>query len=192
MKQFLRWFKKPGKMDPLMVAGLTHLWFVTIHPFEDGNGRIARAIADMALARSENTEQRYYSMSAQIRRDRKDYYTILERTQKGDLDITRWMDWFLNCLDRAIEGAQDTLSTVLNKAHFWERFAKQPLNQRQSKIMNKMLDGFEGELTTSKWAKIAKCSQDTAYRDILDLINRGALQKDPGGGRSTSYSLVNN
>lgn len=190
MKTFLKWFAKPGAMDPLMVAGLSHLWFVTIHPFEDGNGRIARAIADMALARSEKTGQRFYSMSAQIRRERKDYYNLLERTQKGDIDITGWMEWFMNCLDRAIEGAQETLSVVLNKAHFWERFAKQPLNERQIKIMNKMLDGFEGKLTTTKWAKIANCSQDTAYRDILDLIDRGALQKDPGGGRSTSYSLV--
>jgi Fic family protein len=190
MEKFLCWFAKPGAMDPLMISGLAHLWFVTIHPLEDGNGRIARAIADMALALLEKTGQRFYSMSAQIRRDRKDYYNTLERIQKGDLDITGWMEWFLNCLDRAIEGAQETLSAVLNKAHFWERFAKEPLNERQIKILNKMLDGFEGKLTSSKWAKLAKCSQDTAYRDILNLIDRGALQKDPGGGRSTSYSLV--
>jgi Fic family protein len=190
MEKFLCWFAKPGAMDPLMISGLAHLWFVTIHPLEDGNGRIARAIADMALALLEKTGQRFYSMSAQIRRDRKDYYNTLERIQKGDLDITGWMEWFLNCLDRAIEGAQETLSAVLNKAHFWERFAKEPLNERQIKILNKMLDGFEGKLTSSKWARLAKCSQDTAYRDILNLIDRGALQKDPGGGRSTSYSLV--
>ena len=190
MEKFLCWFAKPGAMDPLMISGLAHLWFVTIHPLEDGNGRIARAIADMALALLEKTGQRFYSMSAQIRRDRKDYYNTLERIQKGDLDITGWMEWFLNCLDRAIEGAQETLSAVLNKAHFWERFAKEPLNERQIKILNKMLDGFEGKLTSSKWARLAKCSQDTAYRDILNLIGRGALQKDPGGGRSTSYSLV--
>ncbi|MFV2032804.1 MAG: Fic family protein [Gammaproteobacteria bacterium] len=192
MKKFLHWFAKPGAMDPLMVAGLSHLWFVTIHPLEDGNGRIARAIADMALARTEKTGQRFYSMSAQIRRERKNYYNMLEQTQKGDLDITRWMEWFLNCLDRAIEGAQETLSAVLNKAKFWERFAKEPLNGRQIKMLNKMLDEFDGKLTTSKWAKIARCSQDTAYRDILDLIERGALQKDPGGGRSTSYSIKMN
>ena len=190
MKTFLKWLAKPGDLDPLMVACLAHLWFVTIHPFEDGNGRIARAIADMVLARSEKSGQRFYSMSSQIRSDRKDYYAILERTQKGGLDITRWMEWFLNCLDRAIEGAQKTLSAVLNKAQFWDRFAKEPLNERQIKTLNKLMDGFEGKLTTSKWAKIAKCSQDTAYRDILDLVNRGALRKDPGGGRSTSYSLV--
>jgi Fic family protein len=191
MKAFLKWFAKPWDIDPLIASGLAHLWFVTIHPFADGNGRIARAIADMALARSENSDQRFYSMSAQIRHDRNDYYTILERTQKGDLDVTRWMEWFLNCLDRAIEGAQETLSAVLYKAQFWDRFAKEPLNQRQIKILSKLLDGFEGKLTTSKWAKIAKCSQDSAYRDILNLVDRGALQKDPGGGRSTSYSLVN-
>ncbi len=189
MTTFLRWFEQPGDMDPLLVAGLAHLWFVTIHPFDDGNGRIARAIADMALARSEKTGQRFYSMSAQILRERKAYYEMLEQSQKRSLDVTQWQDWFLNCLLRAIESAQDTLSAVLQKARFWERFAKAPLNKRQIKVLNRLLDDFEGKLTTSKWAKIAKCSQDTAYRDILDLIKRGALQKDPGGGRSTSYSL---
>jgi len=190
MKKFLSWFRKPGDTDPILIAGLAHLWFITIHPFEDGNGRIARTIADMALARSEQTKQRFYSMSAQIRHERKTYYNRLEETQKGELDVTQWLDWFLNCLLRAIEGSQETLSDVLNKARFWERFAKEPLNERQIKVMNRLLDGFEGKLTTSKWAKIAKCSQDTAYRDILDLVKRGALQKEPGGGRSTSYSLV--
>lgn len=190
MATFLEWFDRPDDTDPLLIAGLAHLWFVTLHPFEDGNGRIARAIADMALARSENTSQRFYSMSAQIRRQHKEYYDILESTQKGQLDVTPWLEWFLNCLLQAIEGAQASLSTVLNKARFWERFAKEPLNERQIKILNKLLDGFEGKLTTSKWAKMAKCSQDTAHRDILDLIARGAMQKDPGGGRSTSYSLI--
>ncbi len=190
MAKFMRWFEKPSDTDPLLIAGLAHLWFVSIHPFEDGNGRIARAIADMALARSEKTGQRFYSMSAQIRHENKEYYDLLEWTQKGELDVTRWQDWFLNCLLRAIEGAQETLSAVLNKAHFWERFAKEPLNERQIKMLNMLLDGFEGKLTTSKWAKITMCSQDTAYRDILDLVDRSALQKDPGGGRSTSYSLA--
>lgn len=189
-QRFVEWFEDPGDEDPLLVAGLAHLWFVTIHPFADGNGRIARAIADMALARSERTGQRYYSMSAQIRKERKDYYGMLERTQKAGLDITGWQSWFLGCLLRAVEGAQETLSTVLDKARFWERFAKEPLNERQIKVLNRLLDGFEGKLTSSKWAKIAGCSQDTAYRDITDLIERGALRKDPGGGRSTSYSLV--
>lgn len=190
MKEFLAWFAAPGETDPLLVAGLAHLWFVTIHPFDDGNGRIARAIADMALARAERTGQRFYSMSGQIRAERNEYYDILERTQKSDLDITRWQSWFLECLLRAIEGARGTLSAVLNKAKFWERFAKQPLNERQIKVLNRLLDGFEGKLTSSKWARLAKCSQDTAYRDIMDLVERGALRKDPGGGRSTSYSLV--
>jgi len=190
VKKFLAWFKKPGDADPLLVAGLAHLWFVTIHPFDDGNGRIARAIADMALARSEQTGQRFYSMSGQIRTKRNEYYDMLERTQKGGLDITRWQAWFLECLLRAIEGAQGTLAAVLNKARFWERFAKEPLNERQIKVLNRLMDGFDGKLTSSKWAKIAKCSQDTAYRDIMDLVERGALRKDAGGGRSTSYSLV--
>jgi Fic family protein len=191
MAKFLQWFEHPKEIDPLLTAGLAHLWFVTIHPFDDGNGRIARAIADMALARSEKTGQRFYSMSAQIRRERNDYYTTLEETQKGGLDVTRWQAWFLGCLLRAIDGAQETLGAVLSKAQFWERFAKEPLNERQIKVLNQLLDGFEGKLTTSKWAKLAKCSQDTAYRDILDLIDRGALRKDSGGGRSTSYSLQN-
>jgi Fic family protein len=165
------------------------LWFVTIHPFDDGNGRIARAIADMALARSEQSSQRFYSMSAQIRTERKTYYEMLEKTQKGALDITPWLKWFLGCLDRAFDGTEETLGSVLQKARFWEAHASAQLNERQRLMLNKLLDGFEGKLTSSKWAKIAKCSQDTALRDILDLVNRGILVKDAGGGRSTSYSL---
>jgi Fic family protein len=190
MHRFLSWFEAPGNTDPLLIAGLAHLWFVTIHPFDDGNGRIARAIADMALARSERSAQRFYSMSAQIHRERSDYYTTLERTQKGSLDVTPWQEWFLSCLNRAMEGSQDTLGVVLDKARFWERFAQQSLNARQVDVLIRLLDGFEGKLTTSKYAKLTKCSQDTAYRDILDLVGRGALHKDDGGGRSTSYSLV--
>jgi Fic family protein len=190
MEQFLAWFENPGQTHSLLIAGLAHLWFVTIHPFEDGNGRIARAIADMALSRSEKSRQRFYSMSAQIQQERQDYYFTLEWTQKGDLNVTRWQDWFLNCLLRAITGSEEMLDSVMVKARFWGRFAKAPLNDRQIKVMNKLLDDFEGKLTTSKWAKIAKCSQDTAYRDIRDLVERGALQKDRGGGRSTSYSIV--
>ena len=190
MARFINWFEHAKDIDPLLTAGLAHLWFVTIHPFDDGNGRIARALADMALARSEKTGQRFYSMSAQIRRERNDYYSTLEQTQKDGLDVTRWQSWFLTCLLRAIDGAREMLGAVLDKAHFWERFAKEPLNERQINVLNRLLDGFEGKLTTSKWARLAKCSQDTAYRDILDLVERGALRKDPGGGRSTSYSLL--
>ena len=189
MATFLDWFERPGDIDPLLKAGLAHLWFVTIHPFDDGNGRIARAIADMALSRSESSRRRFYSMSAQIRRERDEYYATLEATQKGDADVTRWQTWFLNCLLRAIEGAETTLGAVLLKARFWERFAKEPLNARQIAVLDKLLQGLEGKLTTSKWAKLAKCSQDTAHRDILDLVERGALKRDSGGGRSTSYSF---
>ena len=190
MQKFLTWFEQPGDADPLLFAGLAHLWFITLHPFDDGNGRIARAITDMALARSEGSQQRFYSMSAQIRIERKQYYDLLERTQKSGLDVTHWQEWFIACLVRAVDGAQATLDSVLQKSRFWERFAKHPFNERQIKVLNRLLDGFEGKLTSSKWAKLAKCSQDTAYRDILELIERGALQKNPGGGRSTSYSLV--
>jgi len=186
---FLDWFERPGDIDPLLKAGLAHLWFVTIHPFEDGNGRIARAIADMALSRSESSRRRFYSLSAQIRRERDEYYATLEATQKGEADVTRWQTWFLNCLLRAIEGAEETLGPVLLKARFWERFAKEPLTARQIAVLDKLLQDLEGKLTTSKWAKLAKCSQDTAHRDILDLVERGALKRDSGGGRSTSYSF---
>lgn len=187
---FLNWFNQGTTVDPVLKAGLAHLWFVTIHPFDDGNGRIARAIADMALAQSERSLQRFYSLSSQIRSERAEYYKMLERTQKGSLDITPWMEWFLNCLARAIQGAESTLESVLHKAHFWERLSTLPLNTRQRKVINLMLDGFEGKLTTSKWAKLTKCSQDTAYRDILALVNQGILKVNPEGGRSTSYSLV--
>jgi Fic family protein len=165
-------------------------WFVTIHPFDDGNGRIVRAIADMALARSENSPQRFYSMSAQIRQKRGAYYDILERTQKGTLEITPWMQWFLDCLGRAIDGAETTLSAVLAKARFWDSFQGISLNERQRSVLNRLLDGFDGKLTTSKYAKLAKCSQDTALRDILLLVEHGILVRNAEGGRSTSYGLV--
>ena len=190
MKKFVDWFEKDRSTNLVLKAGVAHLWFVTIHPFDDGNGRIARAIADMVLARSEKTSQRFYSMSAQIRAERKAYYEILEATQKGELDITRWLEWFLDCLDRAIDRAETILATVLNKARFWERFAKMEFNGRQRDMINRLLNGFEGKLTSSKWAKLAKCSQDTASRDIDDLIRKKVLVKDAGGGRSTSYSLA--
>lgn len=190
MKAFFAWFNAAPDTDPVLKAGIAHLWFVTIHPFEDGNGRIARAIADMALARSEGSPQRFYSMSAQIRAERKTYYDLLEATQKGDLDIRPWLDWFLECLDRAFDGAEQTLSSVLAKARFWDRHAATPLNDRQRAMINRLLNGFEGKLNTSKWAKIAETSNDTALRDIQDLVEKGVLVRDEGGGRSTSYSLV--
>jgi Fic family protein len=190
MAAFLDWFDRPDQLDPVLKAGLAHLWFVTLHPFDDGNGRIARAIGDMALARSEQCQQRFYSLSAQIQQERTDYYNVLERSQKSDLDVIEWLRWFLACLQRAIAQANETLSVVLAKAKFWERFADVSMNERQIKVLNRLLDGFEGKLTTSKWAKLAKCSQDTAYRDILSLIELGALVKTKGGGRSTSYELA--
>jgi len=190
MSQFLGWFDGTAPVDPVLRAALAHLWFVTIHPFDDGNGRIARAIADLALARSEQSPKRFYSTSAQIRLERNDYYEILEQTQKGTLDVTAWMQWFLGCLDRAFDGAEATLSVVLRKARFWESHSGESFNERQQKVVNRLLDGFEGKLTSSKWAKLAKCSQDTAHRDILDLVKRGVLEKDAAGGRSTSYSLT--
>lgn len=190
MNDFLSWFDGEEALDPILKSGVAHLWFVTIHPFADGNGRMARAIADMQLARAENSPQRFYSMSAQIRAERNGYYDILEATQKGDLDITEWLAWFLTCLGRAFDNAETLLAGVLAKASFWERHRQKPLNERQSKVLNRLLDGFEGKLTSSKWAKLAKVSQDTAARDIKDLIDKGMLQQDPGGGRSTSYSVV--
>jgi Fic family protein len=192
MRAFLDWFNSADDTDLVLKAALAHLWFVTIHPFEDGNGRIARAIADMSLARSEESTQRFYSMSAQIRIDRHAYYDILEQTQKGDLDITAWMQWFLGCLDRAFDGAEKTLAMVFKKADFWKKHSAAPLNARQRDMINRWLDGFEGKLTSSKWATIQKCSPDTALRDIAALVERGILAKDAGGGRSTSYSLVEN
>jgi Fic family protein len=189
MSRFLDWFETAAP-DPVLKAGIAHLWFVTIHPFDDGNGRIARAIADLALARAEGSAQRFYSMSAQIRTERKAYYDMLERAQKGDLDITPWLLWFIGCLDRAFDGAETILASVMRKARFWESVAGQPLNERQRKVVNRLLDGFEGKLTNAKWAAITKASSDTALRDINDLLRRGILEKEPAGGRSTSYTLV--
>ncbi|ESQ87268.1 cell division protein Fic [Asticcacaulis benevestitus DSM 16100 = ATCC BAA-896] len=190
MNAFLQWFEAKSNIDPVIKSAIAHLWFVTIHPFEDGNGRIARAIADMALARSEQSTQRFYSMSAQIRFERNAYYDRLEATQKGDLDITKWLAWFLACLDRAFMGADTILASVMVKAKFWEKHDVNVLNPRQRMMLTRLLDGFEGKLTSSKWASIAKCSQDTASRDIDDLIKRNILVKDGSGGRSTSYSLI--
>ncbi len=191
MRAFMRWLNRVEDTDLVMKAGIAHLWFVTIHPFDDGNGRIARALTDLLLARSEQSSQRFYSMSAQIRKERNDYYDALEATQKGDLDVTSWMDWFLGCLGRAFAGAEAALAAVLTKAQFWERHRAATLNNRQRLMVNKLLDGFEGKLTSSKWAKIAKCSSDTALRDIDGLIAQGILKREAAGGRSTGYSLPN-
>ena len=190
MRTFLKWFNGPQSIDPVLTAGLAHLWFVTIHPFEDGNGRIARAIADMVLACSENSTQRFYSMSAQTRLERNAYYDMLEKIQKDGLDITTWLEWFLGCLDRAIDGAEHILAGIFHKAHFWEAHTHKPFNKRQRVLINRLFDGFEGKLTSSKWAKLAKCSQDTALRDIDDLVKHCVLVKEPGGGRSTNYALA--
>ena len=189
MDQFIAWFNQNSSMDAVIKAAIAHLWFVTIHPFDDGNGRVARAIADMQLATADGTSHRFYSMSAQIRKERKEYYDILETTQKGSLDITSWLTWFLQCLDRAINATDEILGGVLRKAKFWEKQTATILNDRQRTMLNKLLDGFEGKLNTSKWAKITKTSQDTALRDIQDLIEKKILVKEPGGGRSTTYTL---
>jgi len=186
---FLKWFEGKDDLDAVLKAGVAHLWFVTLHPFDDGNGRIARAIADLTLARSEQSSQRFYSLSAQIRLERKAYYDLLEQTQKGGLDVTPWLEWFLECLGRAIDSAEETLGDVLDKARFWQTHGTASFNDRQRLLLNRLLDGFEGKLTSSKWAKLAKCSQDTALRDILEMVERGILVRDAGGGRSTSYSL---
>ena len=186
---FLKWFEAAPLGDALIKAGLAHLWLVTLHPFDDGNGRISRAVGDMALARAEGTSQRFYSFSAQIQRERKDYYDQLEATQKGPLDVTPWLSWFLGCLLRAVQGADATLAGVLDKAQFWQRWAGTPMNERQTQVMNRVLDGFEGKLTNAKWASLGKCSADTALRDINDLLARGVLRRLEGGGRSTGYEL---
>lgn len=190
--RFLAWANSASNEPPLIKAGLAHLWFVTLHPFDDGNGRIARAVGDLFLARADDSPQRFYSLSAQIQRERKAYYDILERTQKASLDVTEWLAWFLATLHRAVDQAQHTLDAVLVKTRFWQRWAalgSAPLNERQAKLVNRLLDGFDGKLTSSKWATIAKCSPDTALRDITDLLARGVLRKSDAGGRSTSYEL---
>ena len=189
MDRFLNWVNGPPREPALIRAGLGHLWFVTLHPFDDGNGRIARAIGDLLLARADGSPQRFYSLSAQIQRERQAYYEMLERAQKGSLDVTAWLLWFLAALQRAVDQALITLDTVLIKARSWQRWASLPLNERQIKLLNRLLDGFDGKLTSSKWAAIAKCSPDTALRDINDLLARGVLRKTEGGGRNTGYEL---
>lgn len=189
MATFISWFNQESSSEPLIKAGIAHLWFVTLHPFDDGNGRMARALTDMLLARSENSAQRFYSMSSQIQQERSAYYDMLEKTQKSTLDITTWMEWFLTCLLTAIKNSEKNLDSIIIKSKFWEMCATYTINERQRKVINLLLDSFEGKLTTSKWAKLTGCSQDTAYRDILDLMDKNILVKNPEGGRSTSYSL---
>ena len=189
INRFIDWFNGNIEIDPILKAAIAHLWFLTIHPFDDGNGRIARALTDMQLARIDGSAQRFYSMSAQIRLERNAYYDLLEKTQKGNLDITEWIVWFLTCLMHALDATDVTLSSIMQKAMFWERYGTSNLNDRQRLIINKLLDGFEGKLNTSKWAKIAKSSSDTALRDIQHLIDKGILMKEGAGGRSTSYIL---
>jgi Fic family protein len=189
IQKFLTWFNSKSNLDPAIQAGIAHLWFVTIHPFEDGNGRITRAITDMILSRSETSSQRFYSMSSQIRLERKKYYEMLEKTQKGNLNITPWMEWFLECLERALISSDQIVNKVLQKHQFWVDNKEIQFNERQTLMLEKILDGFTGKLNSTKWAKINKCSPDTALRDIQDLLTKNILEKEPGGGRSTSYIL---
>src|SRR5277367_66682 len=191
MRKFLKWLDGNEQQDPLLKAAIAHLWFVTIHPFEDGNGRIGRAIAEMCLARSDGSEQRFYSMSSQILEERKDYYDVLEKTQAGSLDITEWLTWFLGCLDRAIEQSSRISDSALEKELFWQDLKKRnlSLNDRQKKVLNKLFSGFEGKLTRDKWMKITKASSRTALRDIEELTAAGVLEQQEAGGRSTSYRL---
>ncbi len=186
---FINWFNTNDTLDPVLKAGVAHFWFVSIHPFEDGNGRISRIISDMLLAKADGSSQRFYSMSSQIRLERNGYYKVLEKSQKGELDITAWLSWFLNCLENALDSTSQTLVKVLEKHHFWNEHAITIFNNRQKLLINKILNGFDGKLTSSKWAKIAKCSPDTALRDIQDLITKKVLRKEDFGGRSTSYVL---
>ena len=189
MEKFIDWVENERGVDPVLKAAIAHLWFVTIHPFEDGNGRITRAITEMLLARSDKSVKRFYSMSSQIKLERKQYYENLERTQKGSSNITGWVLWFLECLDNAFDSTSEILSKILQKADFWKNHSKTLLNERQQKMLNRLLDSFTGKLTTSKWGKICNCSQDTALRDIQDLVEKDILQKEASGGRSTNYEL---
>jgi len=189
MDTFLNWFNNDMKLDLVVKSAIAHFWFIIIHPFDDGNGRIARAISDLLLARSENSAFRFYSLSSQILLERKIYYKILQKIQHSDGDITEWINWFLNCLYRALQSTEETIKKVLRKAEFWDKNKETILNSRQRLMLNKLLDGFDGKLKTSKWAKIAKCSQDTALRDIKDLMDKEILKQEESGGRSTNYEL---
>lgn len=189
MSEFMKWLNFGGEIDLVLKSAIAHFWFVTMHPFDDGNGRMARAIADMLLARSDGSSQRFYSMSNQILTGRKEYYKILEQTQRGRGDLTKWLVWYLECFERALEATETIFESILAKARFWDTYRETPLNERQQTMLNKLLDGFDGKLTSSKWAKISKCSPDSALRDIQDLISKGILRKEDKGGRSTNYEL---
>jgi Fic family protein len=190
MSSFLNWFNAESTTDAVLKAAIAHLWFVTIHPFDDGNGRITRAVTDMQLARADGTPQRFYSMSAQILKEKATYYEMLERIQKSDLDITRWLSWFLDCLFNAMDYTEETLKAVVNRTQFWKKNREVSLNSRQQYMVSKLLDEFHGKLTSTKWSKMTKSSPDTALRDIQDLIEKGILEKETGGGRNTAYSLT--
>lgn len=190
MGRFLEWFNRRTEPEGLLRAGLAHLWFETLHPFEDGNGRVGRAIADQALAQSEGSRQRFYSLASQLQNERTDYYDMLERAGRGTMDVSDWLVWFLSCLARAIEGAEAVCARVLKKADFWQLHAQERLSERQKKVVNRLLDGFEGKLTAKKWAALCKCSVPTAQRDINDLLERRVLRRNPGGSKNTSYRLV--
>lgn len=190
MNVFLEWFNNDQGLDFVLKAGVAHLWFLTLHPFEDGNGRLARALTDLLLARSDKSTQQFYSLSAQFLKERKAYYEILEKTQKGDLDVTDWLMWFLTGFYKALKATETILDKTLHKADFWKQHAQTLFNDRQLKVVNLLLDSFEGKLTSSKWARLCKCSQDTALRDLTDLLQKEVLKKEEGGGRSTHYALV--
>jgi Fic family protein len=190
MDKFLHWFNDNSPMDPVLKAAIAHFWFIIIHPFDDGNGRIARAMSDLMLARADKTTERYYSMSSQILVERKQYYEVLQKVQHSNGDITDWLDWFLHCLEKSLLATETTLQKILGKTEFWKVHEQTMLNERQRLVLNKLLDGFEGKLQSSKWAKMAKCSPDTALRDIKDLIDKGILRQEQQGGRSTNYELA--
>ncbi|MDA3818379.1 MAG: Fic family protein [Prolixibacteraceae bacterium] len=190
MDRFLEWFDKENKLDLVVKSAIAHFWFIIIHPFDDGNGRIARAISDLLLTRSDESSQRFYSLSNQILQERKVYYEILQKVQFSDGEISEWLKWFLNCLYRALESSEKSIKNVLYKTEFWDKHQETVLNARQRLMLNKLFDGFEGKLKSSKWAKIAKCSSDTALRDIKDLMDKGILKQEESGGRSTNYELI--
>jgi Fic family protein len=192
MDKFLLWLNDDNVLiDSVLKSAIAHFWFIIIHPFDDGNGRIARAISDMLLAQSENSSERFYSLSNQIQKEKNIYYETLKTVQYSDGDITKWLIWFLNCLKHALFETEESMQNIVHKAEFWEKHKETPVNERQRLMINKLFDDFFGKLTSSRWAKITKCSTDTALRDIKDLIEKGILQQEGEGGRSANYTLLN-